>query len=123
MPCHKNQMDQGSRRPLRKKLFKKPFKLKKIFYSRKNEPMRFFSRISETKKFYLGNKKKVNQKLLSQIYCQAKGNPLMQDTTSSSSTQWGHMGLSLPPLPLLAQLTLRVLEVIKNTLKFSHQWR
>ena len=75
MPCHKNEMDQGSRRPLRKKLFKKPFKLKKIFYSRKNEPMRFFSRISETKKFYVGNKR-VNQKLLSHFYPIERSNAL-----------------------------------------------
>ena len=57
-----------------------------------NQKLKNFSNLE----FFLliGHKLEVNQKLLSQPYCQAKGNPLMQDTTPPSSTQWVHVGLS-----------------------------
>ena len=95
--------------PYEKNFLRNAFSFSHTLFS--NQKLTNFSKLE----FFLlkGHEQELNQKLLGQTYCQAKGNPLMQDTTSPSSTQWGHMGLSLPPLPLLAQLTLRVLEVIK----------
>ena len=59
--------------------------------------MRFLTRISETKKFYVGNRKSITNYYVKPTV--GARNPVRRDFTSPSGPQWVHMGLEIHPLP------------------------